>query len=552
MIRILQAFFYPLLSAFLLAAGIPNEFFPLGFPAAGFISLVPLYISLYKAKSFSSAGFRVSLQFGTVHLLSSFWLANFGNYAIFTLGATTLVYFLAGFVFGQILYIPFFYSKKKAAFLREASGLEPYASVFRVLLFTSVWTFHEWFKSIGFLAYPWGTLIMTAYRWNFLTQIVSLTGTWGISFLFSLFSAVCGEGLFLLSRYSRERGAFRYPYTKSYACTASACILLLCCSVLYGIYETNKEREPVKNMEAILVQHNVNSWIINNSKTARSAIQLTEKAMNESPRKADLVVWSESILSFAMPEALEWLDTFPKDNPLLPAIRRINTPLILGIPYTEDAENSLFSNSAVLMNPDGTIENHYGKTQLVPFAEYVPYSEKKWMRTLMFKLAGFSSGWTPGDRYVVFNVPLREGGDVSFSTPICFEDAFPNVCRNLFLQGSELFINITNDSWSETQSAEYQHFVIASYRAQEFRTTLVRCTNSGFTAIVNPTGKITDSLPLFVTDSKQFSIPIYEREITPYAMLGDWLPLSVAAFVLITYFYIEIKRKKQKIFFINF
>ena len=543
MIRFLQAFFYPLLSAVLMSVGISNEVFSFGFPFAGLISLVPLYISLSQAKSFKTAGFRVSLVFGLVHIFSSFWLANFGDYAIFTLGASAAAYFVVGFVFGQIVYIPFFFSNKKANTLKEAAGLKPFASVLRILLFTSVWTFHEWFKSIGFLAYPWGTLIMTAYKWHFLTQIVSLTGTWGISFLFSMFSAVCGEGIYLLSRYSRGTGAFAVPYAKSYACTAAACIILFCCSVCYGFYEVGKERTPIKTMDTILVQHNVDSWVNDNTKSVEIAIELTRKAAEETKDESDLVVWSESILTYLLPETYNLLEFFPEKSPLLPEIRKTGIPFLFGAPYTVNMEKLQFSNSAVLLNPDATEADHYGKIQLVPFAEYIPYSDREWMRDFMQKIAGFSSGWIPGNRYTIFTIPIKAGGTVSFSAPICFEDAFPEVCRKLFQAGSEVFINLTNDSWSKTASAEYQHFVIASYRALEYRTTLVRCTNSGMTAVVDPSGRILWSLPLFERASGQVSIPIFEREMTVYAMLGDWLPITAALFVALTYIVFFIRKK---------
>ncbi len=551
MIRILQAFFYSLLSAFLLAVGIPNEVFLFGCPLAGLISLVPLYIAFSKCKSFKIAGVCGTIHFGFVHLFSSFWLANFGDYAIFTLGASDLAYCIAGFVFGQILYIPFHFSNKSENRLREAAGRAPFASALRILLFTAVWTFHEWFKSVGFLAYPWGTLIMAAYEWKILTQIVSLTGTWGISFLFSMFSAVCGEGIYLLTRYSRGTGAFAVPYTKSYAYTAAVCIILFCCSVCYGFYEINKDRQPAKIMETVLVQHNQNSWVVDNSKSAEIAINLTRKALKEeqqkpSPKQADLVVWSESVIMYVIPENIPLFEYFPERTPLLPEIRKTGIPFLFGAPYTENMDKLLFSNSAVLFDADGNLVDHYGKIQLVPFAEYVPYSDREWMQDFMQKIAGFSSGWFPGNRYVVFNVPVQNGGAVSFTAPVCFEDAFPEVCRKLFLAGSEVFINITNDSWSQTKSAEYQHFVIASYRAQEYRTTLVRCTNSGFTSVVGPTGQITCSLPLFEQDSIQTSVPIYEREITPYALLGDWVPLLAALFVVFIYAYMLIASEIQR------
>ena len=534
-----------------MTASIPNEFLLFGSPIIGLVSLVPLYIALYKAKSFKMAGACGSLQFGFVHILSSFWLANFGDFAIFTLGASALAYFVAGFVFGQILYIPFYFSNKSENRLKEAAGRAPFASALRILLFTSVWTFHEWFKSIGFLAYPWGTLIMSAYEWNILTQIVSLTGTWGISFLFSMFSAVCGEGIYLLNRYSRGTGAFSVPYTKSYAYTAAACILLFCCSICYGFFEISKERTPEKTLETILVQHNQNSWEQDNAKNLDIALKLTRKALAEEqqkpdPKKADLVVWCESIISYIMPDQLHFLDLIPKDTPLLSEIRKIDIPFLFGTPYTEDRQRYLFSNSAVLFDTDGSIVDHYGKTQLVPFAEYVPYSDQEWMQDFMQEIAGFSSGWLPGNRYVIFNIPVQDGGTVSFSTPVCFEDAFPEVCRKLFHAGSEVFVNITNDSWSMTASAEYQHFVISSYRAQEYRTTLVRCTNSGFTTVVGPTGNIISSLPLFVEDSIQTSVPIYKREMTPYALLGDWIPFVVSVFIVLFYAFMVISSAKKR------
>ena len=79
--------------------------------------------------------------------------------------------------------------------LFENAGTKPFRVVQRILVFALLWTMAEWKKSTGFLAYPWGTILMTAYDWNFITQIADITGTWGISFLFALFNAVIAEGL---------------------------------------------------------------------------------------------------------------------------------------------------------------------------------------------------------------------------------------------------------------------------------------------------------------------------------------------------------------------
>ena len=103
----LQIFFYTLISAILLALGIPNEIFIFGSPVLGLFSLAPLYLALNACNSYKKAGFVGAFHFGLVHILSSFWLANFKDFAIFTLGATALVYIVAGYIFGNLLYFPF-------------------------------------------------------------------------------------------------------------------------------------------------------------------------------------------------------------------------------------------------------------------------------------------------------------------------------------------------------------------------------------------------------------------------------------------------------------
>ena len=222
------------------------------------------------------------------------------------------------------------------------------------------------------------------------------------------------------------------------------------------------------------------------------------------------------------------------------------------------------TNSAILFDKNGIFSGFYSKIQLVPFAERIPYAENPIMNFLMRNIVGFYSSLAPGFQYAIFKIPLKENQEfetpldfnreksaeikldkngnsiqkerikfsennqenplsfLKFSTPICFEDSFPSVCTNLFKLGSEIFVNITNDSWSKTNSAEMQHFIASSYLAIEYRTTLLRCANSGYSVAVNPAGKILYDLPLFKEDSMGISVPIYKRQITIFSIMGDW------------------------------
>ncbi|MBQ4331082.1 MAG: apolipoprotein N-acyltransferase, partial [Spirochaetaceae bacterium] len=109
--------------------------------------------------------------------------------------------------------------------------------------------------------------------------------------------------------------------------------------------------------------------------------------------------------------------------------------------------------------------------------------------------------------------------------------------------GSEVFVNITNDSWSMTNSAEYQHFAIASYRAIEYRTTLIRSTNSGYSVVVDPRGMVIADMPLFEAASRYTSVPVYQRTTTVYSMVGDWVPATCFVLALLALFRTERKRR---------
>ena len=537
--RIIQVF-YVIFSAIIFSLAIQNEFLPLGSPFLGLFALTPLYLALRNSSSYLESALLTGLQTLLVHLMSSFWLGFFRDFAIFTLGASALGTGVIGFVFG--CYFHYFVGRKPYSFLCGEKNFFHSA-----LFFASIWTLYEWAKSTGFLAYPWGTLVMTSYKWNLLTQIVDITGTWGITFLFSLFGSLVGEGIYLLSSsITQNNRIVFFQYRQLTAC----CLLLFAVSVGYGAWQLNKELVPVKHMETVMVQQNIDSWVVGrDDQPIQISQELTDAAVEDcveaTGAKPDVVVWSESVLSYTFPESEFYYHDNPAPRPLIPYIREIDVPFVIGGAATVDRAKKMYANAALFFDNTGEYQGYYGKMQLVPFAEVIPGAQYEWVRKLLNAVVGFSSGWTPGTEITLFNVPLKAGGDVTISIPICFEDAFPMVCRALFRAGSEVFVNITNDSWSMTNSAEFQHFAIASFRAIEFRTTLIRSTNSGYSVVVNPKGQVIADMPLFEEAALYTSVPIYQRQVTVYCMFGNWLPALCFILVLTNLIVMEKKGRRQ-------
>lgn len=516
-LRILAVF----LSSILFGIAIPNEISLSGCFTAGLLALIPFYFAIADIKNPKTTGRLTGLLVFLTHIISSFWLSFFEGFAIFTLGASALATYAFGCIMGRLLWLCF----------QEPVHLRPF-------LFSCVWVIWEWLKSNGFLAYPWGTLIMTTTNCLPLVQIVDITGTWGLSFLISLFSAICSEWLLLLTAPKCSLYKNFLCKSKSYKKTitvnsifVSGCFAIV---LIYGCYSLLNQTKPDDYLKLTVVQHNGDSWNDSLEDAMLSCQDLTRNVAHKTP--SDLVAWSETILTFPYKENKEYYEIFPRNDAFIPFLKETNIPVITGAPVLMSRKPLQFSNSVLLLSPDGDIVKTYGKMQLVPFAEYIPFFEHEWMQKLMKAISGLTSTWTPGNTITLFPVELKSGKTINFTAPICFEDAFPNVCRKLYKQGSDVFINLTNDSWSKTKSAEMQHFTISFFRAIEFRTSMVRSTNAGFTCVIDSCGRVLDSLPLFEKVSKEFTVPIYPRTETFYCIFGDWLPLFCAILLLFAFF----------------
>ena len=538
-----------------LALAIPNELLPLGSPIIGIFALAPFYIALSRTKTYREAFLHGGILALTIHMLSSFWLGNFHGFALFTLGASALGTACIGAFSALVIFFPFF-NHSEPRRLRELAGLTPYSIPLRIFWFAGTYTLWEWAKSFGFLAYPWGTVSMTAYTMPLVTQIADITGPYGVTFLYTLVSATFAEGVLLIPHFSHS-GNKVAVYDSWIVCAKTLCVLSATV-VLYGAYQYLIPRHPIKTLNAVLVQQNLDPWDANDDDIIAISERLSEEKINEFTNAGltcDVVVWSEAVLSRYFPFAEQYYNYYPEKDPLVPFIRRMRVPFIIGAPLTINQEKHQYGNATILMDKDGTYKGSYIKLHLVPFAERIPFVEYEAVRSFIKKIAGFSYGWIQGSRPVLFEIPVStpfnyepnttkiislnerqkpEEQKIMVSTPICFDDAFAEVCRKLYLAGSEVFINLTNDAWSKTKSAEWQHFVVASYRAIEYRTTLARSTNSGVTTVVNPTGKMIETLPLFEEGALAAKIPVYERKMTVYAILGDWLS-GIIALLAATY-----------------
>jgi apolipoprotein N-acyltransferase len=189
----------------------------------------------------------------------------------------------------------------------------------------------------------------------------------------------------------------------------------------------------------------------------------------------------------------------------------------LGIENTgrEDVQPDLF-NSAVLITPDGKWTARYDKNHLVPFGEYIPFqSMLSFAKSLTHEVGSFKAGH---DR------KLLSLGKSHAGTFICYESIFPDEVRLFADNGADLFINISDDGWYGETGAPGQHLNMARMRAIENQRWLLRSTNTGITAAIDPFGRVVMSAPRNVRAYMQAPFA-YVTEKTFYTEHGDWFPI---------------------------
>jgi apolipoprotein N-acyltransferase len=239
-------------------------------------------------------------------------------------------------------------------------------------------------------------------------------------------------------------------------------------------------------------------------------------------RPLDIVAWPESILGIS----------FTSREGVLPAglLGDLRTPLLFGaiIQTNEQGERRIY-NSAVLADAAGRIAGTYDKMVLVPFGEYIPFGDTF---PQFYSWSPYSGRFWRGEN----EEPLKLNGR-AISVNICYEDIFPGHVRMLMQGGRDQRIpdamfNLTNDSWYGDTVQPLEHLVLASFRSIEHRRTLVRSTNTGISAIIDPVGRIDLRTSQWTKASLAGRVPLMQGR-TVYAVLGDWIGWVCAAVALI-------------------
>ncbi len=363
------------------------------------------------------------------------------------------------------------------------------------LAFAALWLAQEAFRGWFLTGFPW-LYVGYSQLHGPLAGLAPIGGVWLLSLVLALSAAL----LVNLARLRHDKVQL----------AAGAALLLapwLAGLGLSGHAWTAASGEPLK---VAALQGNVEQNLKWDPAQLDAQLALY-RDMTLSSRPADLIVWPET----AVPVLKEFAEGYLSVMGRVAADR--DAALITGVPVrqaNERGEKRYYNAITVTGWGEGT----YLKQRLVPFGEYVPLQDMLRGLIAFFDLPMSDFARGPADQ-----PPLQAKG-LRIAPFICYEVVYPEFAADLAAR-SDLLLTVSNDTWFGTSIGPLQHLQMAQMRALESGRWMIRATNNGVTALIDPQGRITAQIPQFQQAVLYGDVQPMQG-LTPYLRWRAW-PLVV-------------------------
>ncbi len=347
----------------------------------------------------------------------------------------------------------------------------------------ALWTGIE--RTHGTFAFAWLDLGNAGIDMSLPLRFAPFVGVYGLSFVFAMTAA--GLACVLL-RFNRIR----------LAPLAALCLLWFLPAI--------PEHWPA-SQTALVVQPDIDPDITWTGLIQERTEEQLSLLSNVLP--APLVIWPE------LPAPLYYYDD-PQFRRSATAIASRHGYFLFGtVAYTGEHQPL---NTALLLGPDGSEAGRYDKIDLVPFGEFVPP-----LFSFVNRITREAGDFVPGR-----DIKVLPANGARLGVFICYESAFPDLVRQFAKRGANVLVNLSNDAYFGHSEAHEQHLLIARMRAVENRRFVIRSTNDGITAVIDPAGRLIRKFPSY----QQLASPVHYGLVngtTFYTRHGDWFAWSCLA-----------------------
>jgi apolipoprotein N-acyltransferase len=388
-----------------------------------------------------------------------------------------------------------------------------------VLFMPAVWMLLEWTRSWLFTGFPWLAIGYSQIPASPLAGYAPVLGIYGVT-LFTV--ATAGSIVVLWSCFAdkgRSQGVQarvaggRFVSARPFILHPAVALLLALWLGGWALKQIEWTQPHGALVSVSLLQGNIPQdmkWREDRIRTTLDGYRALVEAS-----ESRLIVLPETALPL-------FLHDVPADylERLAAHARKNGGDILIGVP--ERMRNGDYYNSVLSFGSAAT--QSYRKSHLVPFGEFVPLRPLLgWIvSVLAIPLQDFSRG---ADR----QQPLAVAGQ-RVAVNICYEDVFgEEIIRQL--PQATLLANVSNVAWFGRSIAPQQHLQISQARALETGRPMLRATNTGVTAIIDPLGRVVRSAPEFSTATVTHAVQGYQGA-TPYVRWGNYGALGLALLLL--------------------
>ena len=382
-----------------------------------------------------------------------------------------------------------------------------------VLVYPIIWTLLEWSRSWVLTGFPW-LLMGQAQVDTPLAGIIPIFGVLGGSWLNLLIA-----GLLVLSVISTGRNRWL---------ALLSMVAILFAVILLG--QIHWSAPSGDTLAVSMIQANIPQDTKLQSDQLQPTLALYRTITRAQMKDSGLIIWPET----AVPTYFKRINaTYLR--PLADEAAQHNAELLIGT-FVYDEKTARTYNS--LVKPGAEVEI-YHKRHLVPFGEYLPLrGVLMWMKDyIVIPMSDLSAGQS--------DKPLVQFKGYTTGVSICYEDAFGNEVIDA-LPEANLLINVSNDAWFGDSLAPHQHLEIARLRALESGRYLLRSTNTGISAVIDPSGAVTVQSPQFRTDVLTAEVVLLTG-LTPYSRWGNWAVVTVLGGLLLVIVWLNQNSRRDRL-----
>ncbi len=390
-------------------------------------------------------------------------------------------------------------------------------------LFSLLFGLIEFIRGTILTGFPWNLIIYSLSEINSFLSILSIIGTYSLNLI--VVSFFTSPALFIFRKSKKE---------------VVVCIFLLLLPITFYTYgeflKKNFYNGKVKELPFVVRVIGANISLDRYYKNINTESVINELISNSLPDKEKKIffVWPEGII----PNTYE--DQLDLYNDIFEKYFNENHLIGLGITSRKNLDNNYnYYNSFSIFDNKLNLIDNYKKINLVPFGEFVPAENilnKFGLKTITNNIGSFNKG---DNRHII---QLKDGDKkLNFLPLICYEIIYSgNLTKNF---NFDFILNVSEDGWFGKSIGPKQHFTHSKFRAIENGKYVIRSSNNGMAAIINPLGYIENKLDYGVSGNIDLE-NIRESKQTLFSKYGNKIFfIFILLYILLTFSFNRIKNE---------